>query len=105
MQCADRWRLLTNLSEAVEKLALAHRACFRDIATGQGRDEGPTARRTRSRYAAIHALQGQGVANNEIARRLNLALNIVKKYARAQRVEQLIGGPERGATLVDPFRD
>ncbi|NBE92362.1 response regulator transcription factor [Nonomuraea sp. KC401] len=36
-------------------------------------------RRTRSRYAAVHALQGQGLANNEIARRLNLALNTVKK--------------------------
>ncbi|MEV1004720.1 transposase [Nonomuraea sp. NPDC050202] len=45
------------------------------------------------------------MANNEIARRLNLALNTVKKYARAPRVEQLIGTPKRGATLVDPFRD
>ncbi|MEV4289289.1 ISL3 family transposase [Nonomuraea bangladeshensis] len=105
VQCADRWHLLKNLSEAIEKLALAHRGCFRDIATGQGRDEGPTVRRTRSRYAAIHALLGQGVANNEIARRLNLALNTVKKYARAQRVDQLIGGTKRSATLVDPFRD
>ncbi|SPL98980.1 Mobile element protein [[Actinomadura] parvosata subsp. kistnae] len=36
VQCADRWHLLNNLSEAIEKLALAHRGCFRDIATGQG---------------------------------------------------------------------
>ncbi|MEV6160309.1 ISL3 family transposase [Nonomuraea sp. NPDC052129] len=105
VQCADRWHLLKNLSEAIERLALTHRGCFRDIAAGQGRDEGPTVQRTRSRYAAVHALLGQGLANNEIARRLNLALNTVKKYARAQRVEQVIGGPKRGATLVDPFRD
>ncbi|MDF5757322.1 ISL3 family transposase [Spongiactinospora sp. TRM90649] len=105
VQCADRRHLLKNLSEAIEKPALAHRGCFRDIATGQGRDEGPTVRRTRSRYAAIHALLGQGLANNEIAHRLNLALNTVKKYARAPRGEQLIGGTKRGTTLVDPFRD
>lgn len=105
VQCADRWHLLKNLSEAVEKLALARRGCFRDIAAGQGRDEGPAVRRTRSRYAAVHALLGQGLANTEIARRLNLALNTVKKYVRAQRVEQLIGGSKRSATLVDPFRD
>ncbi len=39
--------------------------CFRDIATGQGRSEGPTARRTRSRHAAIHALLSQHVPNRE----------------------------------------
>ncbi|WP_106241684.1 transposase [Nonomuraea fuscirosea] len=38
-------------------------------------------------------------------RRLNLALNTVKKYARAPRFEQLIGGAKRDTTLVDPFRD
>ncbi|NJP98420.1 hypothetical protein HCN51_54895 [Nonomuraea sp. FMUSA5-5] len=36
VQCADRWHLLNNLSEAIEKLSLTHRSCFRDIATGQG---------------------------------------------------------------------
>ncbi|MGP3931274.1 transposase [Nonomuraea sp. KM88] len=45
------------------------------------------------------------MANNEIARRLNLALNTVKKYARAPQVEQLIGGTKRSVTLVDPFRE
>ncbi|TLF81868.1 transposase [Nonomuraea sp. KC401] len=31
VQCADRWHLLNNLSDVIEKLALAHRGCFRDI--------------------------------------------------------------------------
>ncbi|WP_084773778.1 transposase [Nonomuraea candida] len=49
VQCADRWHLLHNLSEAIEKLALAHRGCFRDIATGQGRSEGPLSRHVPNR--------------------------------------------------------
>jgi transposase len=106
VQVADRWHVWKNLVEAVEKTAIAHRSCFSDPGPGGGaRSEGPSARRTRARHAAVHALLAQNASHGQIMRRLHLSRNTVKKYAAAARAEQLIHGPKYSATLVDPFRD
>ncbi len=41
----------------------------------------------------------------ECARRLQLALNTVKRYARADRPERMLRVPKYRAGLVDPYRD
>ncbi|MFD9942099.1 transposase, partial [Nonomuraea sp. NPDC059022] len=41
----------------------------------------------------------------ECARRLGLALNTVKRYARVSEPERLVRVPKYRPTLVDPFRD
>lgn len=91
----------------MEKTAIAHRACFTVPTPGRGaaRSEGPSARRTRARHKAVHALLAQGASHGQIMRKLRLSRNTVKKYAAAERAEQLIHGPKYSTTLVDPFRD
>lgn len=107
VQVADRWHVWKNLVEAVEKTAIAHRACFSDPDPGRGaaRAEGPSAQRTRTRHKAVHALLSQGASHGQIMRQLHLSRNTVKRYAAAERAEQLIHGPKYSTTLVDPFRD
>ena len=41
----------------------------------------------------------------ECARRLQLALNTVKRYARADRPERMLRVPKYRASLVDPYRE
>lgn len=110
VQVADRWHVWKNLTEAVEKTAIAHRDCFTGSGPGNGtgsgaaRGEGPSAQRTRARHAAVHALLAQGASHGQIMRRLHLSRNTVKKYAAAGQAAQLIHGPKYSTTLVDPFR-
>jgi transposase len=108
VQVADRWHVWKNLVGAVEKTAIAHRACFTGPGPGNGaggtaRGEGPSAQRTRARHAAVHALLAQGV-HGQIMRKLRLSRNTVKKYAAAEHAGQLIHGPKYSTTLIDPFR-
>jgi transposase len=105
VQIADRWHVWKNLIQAVEKTSIAHRACFSDPDHGAARGEGPSAQRTRSRHATVHALLAQGASHGQIMRKLHLSRNTVKKYAATEHVEQLINGPKYSTTLVDPFRD
>jgi hypothetical protein len=108
---ADRWHVWRNLVDAVEKTAAAHRSCYsasdpvHAAGGGAARGEGPHAQRTRARHKAVHALLDQGASHGQIMKRLHLSRNTVKKYAAADRAEQLIHGPKYSTTLVDPFRD
>jgi hypothetical protein len=73
VQVADRFHIWKNLVEAVDKTAIAHRACFNDPSHGAARGEGPSAQRTRSRHAAVHALLAQGASHGQITRQLHLS--------------------------------
>jgi len=53
----------------------------------------------------VHGLLGKGVGLLECARRLQLALNTVKRYAGADRSERMLRVPKYRASLVDPFRE
>lgn len=67
--------------------------------------DGVRAATTRQRWQQVHALLDQGVGLLECARRLGLALNTVKRYARISEPERLVRVPKYRSTLVDPFRD
>ncbi|SDP95648.1 ISL3 family transposase [Lentzea jiangxiensis] len=103
VQASDRWHLWHNLAAAVEKTVIAHATCWNTTPTPRTR-RWPHAR-TRKRFAAVHALLAQGAGLLECARCLGWALNTVKRYARAQRVEELLRPPRYGACLVDRHRD
>ncbi|OQD51765.1 hypothetical protein BM536_038085 [Streptomyces phaeoluteigriseus] len=46
-----------------------------------------------------------GEANAQLTRRLQLALNTVKRYAGADRPERMLRVPKYRASLVDPYRE
>lgn len=103
VQVNDRWHLWRLLVEAVIKEVAAHSSCWGK--TGPPPREGIQAQTTRERWQQVHELLDAGVGLLECARRLNLALNTVKRYARINEPERLIRAPKYRPTLVDPFRD
>ena len=103
VQVGDRWHLWHNLAEAVRKEVAAHSACWAKAAVPA--KDGTRAVTTRERWVQVHALLGQGVGLLECARRLNLVLNTVKRYARIPEPERLVRAPAYRPTLVDPYRD
>jgi hypothetical protein len=76
----------------VRKEVAAHSACWAK-ATLPAKD-GARAVTTRERWAQVHVLLDQGVGLLECARRLNLALNTVKRYARVPEPERLARAPQ-----------
>ena len=102
VQVSDRWHLRHGLGEAVRKEVAAHSGCWAGAAPLQA---GKRAKTTLERWQQVHDLLGKGTGLLECARRLDLALNTVKRYARAERPERLQRTPQYRPTLVDPYRD
>ncbi len=102
IQVADRWHLWHNLAEAVRQEVAAHSTCWAKAAPPP---DGRRAATTRERWRQVHDLLDQGVGLLDCARRLNLALNTVKRYARAPEPDRLIAAPAFRPTMVDPYRD
>ncbi|MFC4906853.1 hypothetical protein ACFPCY_05945, partial [Actinomadura gamaensis] len=57
------------------------------------------------RWQQVHDLLEAGVGLLECARRLNLALNTVKRHARIDKPERMRRAPQYRPTLVDPHRE
>lgn len=103
VQVTDRWHLWHNLAEAVRKEVAAHSTCW--AKTGPPPTQGEQAATTRERWHQVHDLRSRGVGLLEVARRLNLALNTVKRYDRVSEPDRLIRAPKYRPTLVDPYRE
>ncbi|NED53861.1 ISL3 family transposase [Micromonospora aurantiaca] len=104
VQVADRWHLWHNLCEAALSEVKAHSTCWAPVLDAPIYD-GPRAQTTQQRWHQVHDLLDQGVGLLECARRLQLALNTVKRYARADRPERMLRVPKYRASLVDPYRE
>ena len=104
VQVADRWHLWHNLCEAALSEVKAHSTCWAAVLDAPLYD-GPRAQTTLERWHQVHGLLDQGVGLLECARRLQLALNTVKRYARADRPERMLRVPKYRASLVDPNRE
>lgn len=135
VQVADRWHVWHNLAEAVERTVARHQDCVTAAlairtdsnaegeAVGDGQpdpDEQPRpatpvapadrtdrwALRARERHVAVHALLAQGVAITAICRQLGLARGTVRRFARADTVEELLNrnGTGRRTSILEPFK-
>lgn len=102
VQVSDRWHLWHGLAEAAAKEVAAHSACWAGVT---GVQEGPRALTTDKRWQQVHDLLDQGVGLLDCARRGNLGLNTIKRYARASKPERLRRVPQYRPTLVDPYRE
>ncbi|MEV6868430.1 ISL3 family transposase [Streptosporangium subroseum] len=103
IQVTDRWHLWHNLGEAAGKEVAAHSACW--AKAGPPMQDGKRAQSTRERWHQIHDLLGKSIGLLECARRLNLSLGTVKRYARVPEPQRLQRAPQYRPTLVDPYRD
>jgi transposase len=104
VQVADRWHLWDNLCEAALSEVKAHSTCWAAVLDAPIYD-GPRAQTTMERWHQVHNLLEKGVGLLECARRLQLTLNTVKRYARADRPERMLCAPKYRASLVDPYRE
>ncbi|MET8538967.1 ISL3 family transposase [Streptomyces sp. NPDC005065] len=103
VQVSDRWHLWHNLCDKALAEVRSHSSCWAIV--NPPRPEGARGQTTRERWHQVHDLLGKGVGLLECARRLNLALNTVKRYARTQEPNALRRAPQYRPTLVDPYRD
>ncbi|WP_344319849.1 ISL3 family transposase, partial [Nocardia ninae] len=109
IQVADRFHLLYNLTDAVDRVVRAHRKCLQDQAATDAvaqhvpapkAVEGYRAELTRQRWAEVHALFDKGIGNTAISRALNLDEKTVRRYARASNPDELLTQlPGRGSAL------
>ncbi|MEE4599135.1 ISL3 family transposase [Streptomyces sp. DSM 41524] len=104
VQVGDRWHLWHNLCDATLSEVKAHSTCWATVLDAPIYD-GPRAQTTLERWRQVHDLLDQGAGLLECARRLQLALNTVKRYARADQPERMLRVPKYRASLVDPYRE
>ncbi|MDQ1022564.1 transposase [Streptomyces umbrinus] len=121
LQIADRYHLLQNLGQAVEKCVAAHRDCLRSIApqpdqaaTERNADAAfaverhslplPTGRRAermRAHHALVHGLLSEGMGLRAIARHLGWGRHTVQRYARAARWQDMVTGRHTRTSRLD----
>jgi hypothetical protein len=111
VQVADRWHLLHNLADAVERATARHRSCLRGEATQPETDipgipaapEGLRAQKTRDRYSQVHAALARGLTITEISRTLQMDRKTVRRYATAACPGDLCSGTRTARPgLLDP---
>jgi transposase len=130
-QVADRWHLMKNLGDAVERLLTRHHRALQEATRPPAAPEmapsatasrvvAPTAtppppperrqvqehqtRRARrvARYEAVRALRAQGASIRAIAQQVGLARGTVHRYLRAETFPEQQPRPRR-RTLLTPF--
>ncbi|WP_445030755.1 ISL3 family transposase [Streptomyces sp. SAS_270] len=120
---ADRWHIWKNLTEAVEKTVVHHRALLHEQSVEPSRPptldlsklapaEPPGPRRSgrlsdriREQHATVHALLADGHGLRSIARQLRLARNTVRRLAHAADPDELLVGQWTGRTsILDPYK-
>ncbi|MFI0451372.1 ISL3 family transposase [Actinomadura sp. 6N118] len=127
IQVADRWHLWDNLGGYVEKTIAAHHRCLTNTAppstaaapdpahtdpqqaaaqlAQQRADNNRFVVRTRQRYEHVQALKAQGKGIKTIKRELGLAKETVRKFYRAQSVDDLIATSLAGRpSKLDEFK-
>ncbi|MEV5750840.1 ISL3 family transposase [Actinoallomurus sp. NPDC052308] len=103
LQVGDRWHIWHNFAEAARKEVAVHSGCWASVSRVRKLNGGTTT--TLARWHQVHDLLDAGVGLLECARRLNLALNTVKRYARIPEPAQVRRAPQYRPTLVDPHRE
>jgi hypothetical protein len=102
VQASDRWHLWHGLAEAVQREVAAHSGCRAKAGPLQA---GKRTEAKLERWQQIHDLLSKGTGPRECARRLDLPVSTVRRYARAGQPERLQRAPQYRATLAGPYRD
>jgi transposase len=126
IQAADRWHIWDNLARYVDKTVAAHHRCLdqpepvpqplahddradlehlaAETAAARSRSKGIVAR-TRDRYEQVQALKAQGKGIKLIMRELGLAKETVRKFYRADKVEDVLATSVAGRpSKLDPYK-
>jgi len=123
LQVADRWHLVHNLADALERFAVRVLASLRKELKAEqpslgaspldlpppvrpaSSPQGRLKERTEQRHAEIHELMTQGLTVSAIARRLRLNRKTVRRFARAAVAADLLAlrGRCYRETALDPF--
>jgi len=119
---ADRWHLMKNLRAALERYLEQNQTC---LAAAGGAKEGsqpeipttPSAKLTKKererqikraqrirRYEAVRQLHQQGWSQREIARRMSIGPQTVRKYIKADRYPEY-AQRIKPDSILDPYRD
>jgi transposase len=128
IQVADRYHLWANLGHAVEKTVVAHHSCLRKPETMPDDDatelpavpqapavepdgmrdvcgrERPLVVRTRQRYGDVQGLLAQGYSLGAISRELTLDHSTVRRFARANSVEELLVKAVNRTSKLDRYK-
>jgi len=115
LQVADRWHLVHNLADALERFAVRVLAPLRkelkaeasvDATPSDPRTPAPPGRlttRNERRHAEVHELLAQGLTIAAIARRLRLTRKTVYRFVRAEAAADLLGAGRRRVSALDPY--
>jgi len=114
VQVADRWHLWHNLGEAVERTVIRHHACLREPVleaapttsvpvTTAPAEQPRLVVRTQQRHADIEQLRAAGYSLSRISRELKLARNTVRRFLRADGLDELVAKTTSRSTLLDGF--
>jgi transposase len=117
IQIADRFHVLRNLADVVEKVLAKHRQALSRVhlVTAPTASPSPLLRHVRpererrrqqartmflERYEAVQQLVKQGISHSEISRRLHLHRDSVIRYARAETFPERVERPTRPGILA-----
>ncbi|MBV9599794.1 MAG: ISL3 family transposase, partial [Chloroflexi bacterium] len=115
-QVADRWRLVHNLADALERFAVRVLASLRKELKAEAivdatprldlpppASPGRLMARTEQRHAEIHELMTRGLTITAISRRLRLERKTVRRYATAEVAADLLGARGHRDTALDSY--
>jgi transposase len=116
VQVADRWHLVHNLAEALERFAVRVLAGLRDVIVEGARSDRPQPvalpvappqgrirPRTEQRHTRVHELLARGLTISAISRQLGLDRKTVRRFARVARPEDLLASGGSRPSRLDPF--
>jgi hypothetical protein len=127
---ADRYHLWANLVRAAERVVTDHRPCLRadpapepkpapepqwetplpsETSSAQASEPvdpaGRVAERRRANYALAHELMASGMSQRAVAKHLGWSRNTVRRYAEAERWQDMMKGPQAPRTVkLDPYK-
>lgn len=120
LQVADRWHLVHNLADALERFAVRVLASLRKelkaeepadtaltpeilVATTDAGASGRLRARNEQRHAEIHELMAQGLTVTAMSRRLRLDRKTIRRFASAKSASDLLGPRGRRDSALDPY--
>ncbi|MFC9534925.1 ISL3 family transposase [Streptomyces sp. NPDC056975] len=115
LELADRWHLLRNLSQAVEKICQQHRSCLRKYAEQEPSPAPgmpllaalpPTliVQRVQQRYEVINRMLDNGYPLSEVARRVGLDRKTARRYRDTELDVLIASARDRRNVPLDRYK-